>query len=513
MKLKNLNTNNCSPFQFILKWGFFCLLLFVQFISYSQSKRDKLLHIRNADSLVYDVSISKYKKLIGNVLIEHDGTLMRCDSAYVQEDSSYFRGFSNVFVKQGDSIKAYGDEIIYQGNSSDAELIGNARLFKGDSKVYSERLFFNQKAETSYWLNGGKIIQDGSILTSNKGYYNSKSDYFTFRDSVVLIDEDYNIFSDTLGYDPKSKNAEMFGPTTIISEGDTIYTESGYFSNQTQIGRFKTNVKIFSADQHMFADSVYFDQKDSIGHAIGNVRIWDKNENLWIYGEDAFQNHKTKKGLVKGKPLMIQVFEDDSMFMHADTFKVEEIKSHKNIFAYPGVRFFKEDMQGVCDSMHFSFADSLIKMHGDPVLWTESNQLTGDTILMLTYDQEIKNLFINSNSFMIEEIDTTRYNQIKGKRMVGFFKANEITKLDVNGNGETIYWAQDSKNEIIGVNKTECSNIRIRMKDRSIESITFLNKPSSSFSPPKDSSPEKLLLKNFVWKKDLRPKNKEDVLR
>lgn len=497
-----------SPLTSLMCWGFFLFSLLL-----NGQEKDKFIRITNADSLVFDQNNSDYRRLIGNVGIEHDGSTINCDSAYILLDNNYFHGYGNVIIHQGDSITAYGEEVEYDGNNNSGILSQNARLFQSDSKIYSENIYFDQNQSLAYWLGFGKIIREGSILTSKRGYFYSERDYFIFSDSVNIIDQEYQLFSDTLGFDPSTKTADIFGPTTIISNKDTIYSELGEFNSQTQIGTFEKNVEIKSQGQMLYADSVYFNQTDSIGNAVGNVKINDPANNVWIYGEKAFQDYSLNTGLIEGKPLMIQVFEDDSLFLHADTFKIAQKEEHKEIFAFPKVKFFKSDMQGACDSIHFSPNDSLIKMINDPVIWSAKNQITGDTIYIKTYDSEIKNLFVFEHAFMIEEVDSVRFSQIKGKTMTAYFKDGNIHQVVFKGNGETNYWAVDENDLLIGINQTKCSSIKIKMEDSEIRTISFLNNPSSSFSPPLDTLPKDLLLKDFNWQNDKRPRDKEDIFK
>lgn len=489
-------------------WGFFLFSLALK-----GQDQPKFIRITNADSLVFDQSNSDYRRLIGNVGIEHEGSTINCDSAYILLDSNFFHGYGNVVIHQGDSITAYGEEVEYDGNRNSGILSRNARLLQDDSKIYSENIYFDQNQSIAYWLDFGKILREGSTLTSKRGYFYTQKDYFIFSDSLVLVDENYQLYSDTLGYDPNSKIADIFGPTTIISNSDTIYSEFGKFNSESQTGTFEENVEVRSQGQILYADSVYFNQTDSIGDAVGNVKINDPANNVWIYGDKAFQNYAMNTGIIEGEPLMIQVFEEDSLYLHADTFKIAQKENHKEIFAYPQAKFFKSDMQGACDSIHFSPADSLIKMINQPIIWSAKNQITGDTIFIKTYDSELKNLFVFNHAFMIEEVDSVRFSQIKGKTMTAYFRNGEINQVVFKGNGETNYWAVDENDLLIGINQTKCSSIKIKMEESEIRTISFLDKPSSSFSPPLETSPENLLLKGFQWLDSKRPKSKEDIFK
>ena len=62
---------------------------------------------------------------------------------------------------------------------------------------------------------------------------------------------------------------------------------------------------------------------------------------------------------------------------------------YREVKAYYGVRFFRTDAQGVCDSMQFNTKDSVLYMYKDPIVWNAEYQLYGDTIAMFMKDSTI----------------------------------------------------------------------------------------------------------------------------
>ena len=101
----------------------------------------------------------------------------------------------------------------------------------------------------------------------------------------------------------------------------------------------------------------------------------------------------------------------------------------------------KEDLQGVADSMEYRTSDSKIYFYNNPVLWSEGNQMTADSIRLLLKDNSIDKIFMNVNSFVISTDSLLNYNQIKGRKMTAEFKEQKIHRVIVQGNGESIYYA------------------------------------------------------------------------
>jgi hypothetical protein len=138
------------------------------------------------------------------------------------------------------------------------------------------------------------------------------------------------------------------------------------------------------------------------------------------------------------------------------------------------------------------------------------NQLTAEYIEIHTQNSQIKTMYLNKASFIISKADSAKFNQIKGKNMVCHFKDNELYRVDVNGNGQTVYYPPDD-DEVIGVNKIECSDLIIFLKEGKVNTITFLKKPDAVLYPMEQAPINELILKGFQWFEGDRPKTKMDI--
>src|SRR5690606_35200497 len=81
----------------------------------------------------------------------------------------------------------------------------------------------------------------------------------------------------------------------------------------------------------------------------------------------------------------------------------------------------------------------------------------------------------------------------------------------VFGNGETVYYPEEEDGTMIGVNKTVCSNMTIRIDSNKIRSITFYDNPVAVLTPTDDMPAEGIRLAGFKWLDHLRPKTRTDI--
>jgi lipopolysaccharide export system protein LptA len=523
--------------------AFYIIFLFLIPLFLSAQKKTTKIEILNADALEYDETLGKgAKRLIGNVQLKHDDANMFCDSAYFYSNNS-IDAFGNIRVLQGDSLQLYGDSLNYNGNTKIAKLRGNIRLNSPDMSLTSNFLDYDRKKNFAYYFGGGSMVnkKENNTLTSNQGYYYPSSRSFFFKNNVKLTNPEYVMTSDTLQFNEVTEIVFFHGPTTIKAQDNFIYCENGWYNTRKDESKYFKNAYIITGTQRIEGDTLFYNRKKGLGELTCNVLINDTAEKLQIFSDKAFIFEKSDSALITQNALLLQIFTDDTLFLHADTFIIQTIKDTtqtfvpdsaniientfeentdstdtKNddkriLYAFRSVKFYKQDMQGKCDSLVYSFLDSAISMYREPIIWNEENQLTADFIKIRTYDTIVHSLYMINNAFIISEVDSIRYNQIKGKDMTGTFKNNKLNRILVEGNGQSIYYGKDEDNKFIGVNVAESTNILITIGEDKIENITYIGAPQATLHPLYELSQEELILDGFKWHSNIRPRNMFDL--
>jgi lipopolysaccharide export system protein LptA len=458
-----------------------------------------------------DIANGAYR-LIKDVRFDHQGVTMYCDSAYYFGDQNSLDAFSRVHLIQGDTIDLYGDYLHYDGNTRIAQIRNHVRLVGKNTELKTSELEFNVATSTGYYMRHADIKSGENKLKSRKGYYFSRREMYHFMDSVVLVNPEYTITSDTLKYFTRSKLAYFFGPTEIVGDSSYIYCEDGWYNTHTNISMLKEHALVKNKTQTIKGDSLYYERETGYGEGFSNIEISDDEQNIVLRGNHAYIQQKKDSALLTDHALFIYITDkSDSVFIHADTLRAEpDSAGFRQLKAYYGVKLFKEDLQGMCDSLYYSTTDSIIRLFRKPVLWSGANQLSAEYIEIWTRNKQIDQMHMNQLAFMISEEDSGKFNQIKGKTMVSYFRNNEPYKVVVKGNGQTVYYAKD-KDEVVGVNVAQSSNLTIYLKDNKPDDIRFYVKPKGTTYPLKLAPPEELILKDFKWLIQLRPTCKADL--
>lgn len=207
-----------------------------------------------------------------------------------------------------------------------------------------------------------------------------------------------------------------------------------------------------------------------------------------------------------GKALNTVIAQDSIPFNPADTIKTRIIK------AYHNVRVYKSNMQARADSLFYTSSDSTLRWYGKPVLWAEGSQQTGDTIYLKLKDKQLNTSQVLSNAFMVNvNLDSARFNQIKGKQITGFFIDGKLNRMFVDGNAESIYYNREKDSIYTEMNQTVSSRIKIIFKDKEISEIITIKDTEGQRTPIKELK-EDVFLTGFVWKPELRPLSKKEVI-
>lgn len=488
------------------------LVLFTIGVSAQATKKIRLVQ---ADEAVYDKTLGEnVQRILGNAIFEHEGAFMYCDSAHLNNANNSMKAFSKVHIKSSDTLHLYGDSIYYSGETKIAEVFDNVKLIDNKTVLTTDKLLFDRNTGIASYLTGGHIVNEGNTLDSKRGYYHTNSKDFFFKLDVVLVNPDYTMLCDTLEYNTQTKISRFKGPTTIKGEDTDIYAENGWYNTDTDISEFNENARVRNGDQVLTGDSLYYERTNGYGQAFRNIQVIDTVQDVIVYGQYAVYDKSLGYTMITQRPEAHMIDENDTLFMHSDTMRAtfDSAQNTKELYAYYHMKFFKSNLQGMADSLIYSFADSTLRLHKQPVLWTEGNQMTADSIYVTTGKEEIKNLYLYNSAFLVSK-DTTGYNQIKGRKMIGSFFDNELVKIAVVGNAETIYWVREEDGTLTGINKAFSSNMNIRLRDKKIRQITYLEKPNAVLHPEKELSSDDLLLKDFHWWNDQRPLNRFDIFR
>lgn len=450
------------------------------------------------------------------IQFEHEGADLFCDLAIYYQKENKLKAIGNILLQQGDSIQMTSGKINYNGNENLAKAWENVVLTsKSQMTLTTDTLRFNREQQQAYYQDFGTVVDSVNTLTSEIGRYFLETKKLQFLDSVHLKNPDYILDSEQLDYYETSKNAYLYGPSTITGNTYKIYCERGFYDTKVESGYFIKNTRIDYNNRIIRGDSVYFNKAREFASATNNIKVTDTVNNGVIKAHYA-EVFKAKDSVFATKrAVSITLMEQDSLFMHGDTLMVTGKPDHRILRAFRNAKFFKTDLSGKCDSIHADQKTGITQLITNPILWNGPNQMTGDSIHLKSdlKTEKMDSLKVLNNAFIIslDSVSMEGYNQAKGKDLFGKFKDNQLKVIDLIKNTEVIYYMYNDDDELIGIDKTICSAIRITMANNDIEDLTFFTNPDGDIYPETELPENSRKLKGFIWRGDERIFTKDAI--
>ncbi|MCL7763888.1 hypothetical protein MPF19_10710 [Polaribacter sp. Z014] len=494
----------------------FLLLVISSFVSFSQEKRkiEYYAEQQEADEEKYPGATL----LIGNVKMIHDGIILTSQQALYYKDKNFFKAIGNVLIKQGDTITQTSNYTDYDANSMQALSWGNVVLKDPTMTLTTDTLHFDRLNQKLYYRSYATIKDQTNTLKSKNGNFYLADKKFTATTRVTVVNPEHHLESDHLDYYTNSGIAYLYGPSTITNtqNDNRIYCEKGFYNTKTDVSHFVKNAKLYLKERTVEGDSLYYDKRKGFASATNNIQVIDTVQNFITRGNYA-EIFELKDSLyIIKKALAISIIDKDSMFIHGDTILVTGKPDKRIVRIYHNVKIFKSDLQGKCDSIHTNQANGLTRMFKNPVIWSDQNQITGDTIHLLSNveTEKLDSLKVLNNSFIVskDSISKEDFNQIKGRNMFGKFRENKLHLLLVKGNAESVYFNRNEDTQVLEtITKEISSNIEFTLEQGQIETIKYLKKSDGNTYPPSKLPDDVRKLKGFIWREDEQPKKMEDI--
>lgn len=504
-----------------------------------------VLHKQDRDSFMV---------LSGTVHFSKGAMQMYCDSAHYYPTSESMDAFGNVRMQQGDTLFIYADELNYDGLREIAYLYADegkdVRMINRNVRLNTPEFTYDMVDERGYYTNGGVLTDPQNRLVSVEGEYLPATKEANFYIDVHLhrIDgrDTLDIYSDTMYYDTRTRIAEFYSPTEIISGRGTIHTTEGVYdtrNNQAQL--FKHSTVHTDSTSTLTGDTILYDRDRGYGEAFGNVDITDSARQTTLRGAYGYYNRLVDSAFVTGRALAMEYSRGDTLYMHGryiksildidtirttvtdtiappagspDTVQPQIIKREivstdsTHVFtAWPRVRFYRSDMQGLCDSMIFVQRDSTLHLHHHPVVWSDDRQIFGNRIILYLNDSTIDRALLPDFAFTAQHIEDDYYNQLTGKVMEAWFNGGELSRLDVSNSVEAIFYPEENDSTINKMVNLQTANMRGWFEKRALIRMKTWPESNGRVTPLYLAKRSDLLLSKFQWYGTLRPRDSQDI--
>lgn len=480
--------------------------------------------LENADVLSANEAISTdYQVLKGNVRFRRGDMYMFCDSAYFYAETSSLDAFGHVRMTQGDTLWVYSDVLHYYGNQGVAELRHNVRLENRSTTLLTDALDYEINSNVGYYFDGGTIVdnRNNTELSSQYGRYELDTKQAEFSRDVHLVNDRYEMFTELLDYNTQSHIAHITSETLIVSDSNTINTTNGWYNTSADDATLYERALIKAKDgKTLQGDTVYYNRSHNYGEARGNVVITDPSNKVILDGDYGYHDDNAHYSYVTRRARAREFSQKDTIYLHADTLCTlinhvvnDSVNDSVRVLrAFNQVRFYRSDVQGICDSLQLSEADTIINMYRHAVVWNQERQIFGDEINIHLNDSAADWATLPTGGFMAEHLGEIYYDQLSGKKMKAWFEEKELRRLDVDGNVQVIMFPQEKDSTYNKMVNAESSYMRLNLKPKQeVDRITMWPEVSGKVTPLYLARKADMYLPQFHWYDMLRPQSPDDI--
>lgn len=479
------------------------------------------------DTLKYDGTF-EIADLYGNYynparLINRDDTL---ESEIVSYDMKQELGYYTTrgILYSGDN-RLESDEGEYSPASKDANFYGNVILISkrpdDTLTLVNDSLYYNTETNLAMFFVPTVITNKDGRIDSREGMYNTRTDKAElFEHSVVTTSRGSTLEGDTLFYNRKKGIGEAWGNMALIdtvkqsqlngdygfydefadsafvtgravakeySEGDTLFVHGRYL---TSVRRINILSRVIAVDTVYSTAQAITTHPDSLAFS-GLVDTIDIRYNITQIADTS------------------QTFEEP---IYTLIERREEYQDSTHIIsAWPRVRMFRSDIQGLCDSLVFTQSDSLVRMYHHPIVWNEDRQIFGNLIELHVNDSTVESATLPDFGFMAQHIEDQFYNQLTGKVMKAWFENGSLHRTLIEGSVEGIVYPEENDSTINKLVNFQTANLEGFFDGQVMKRMKLWSQTTGEAIPLYLAKYTDLHLPQFKWYEGLRPTSPADI--
>lgn len=497
--------------------------------------------------VLYKSERDSFMVVAGQVVFTKGPMVMRCDSAHYFPSVESFEAFGNVSMQQGDTLFVYADELNYIGPDEIAYLYADpgkkVRLINRDVMLQTDVFTYDLRTDVGYYNVGGVLTDKQNRLESLEGEYIPSTKDANFYIGVHLNSlsekDTLDIFTDSLFYNTATHFAELYSPSEVVNARGTIFTTDGFYDTDADTAALYRRSRVVTPEgRSVVADTIYYNRPLGTSRCYGAMDMVDSARSVQLLADYGFFNQRIDSTFATGRLLIKEYSQADTLFLHgrqlnahrvfdtimspavaADTLtdtpareaSIERVDTLHVADIWPRVRFYRSDMQGICDSLRFTEADSTVRMYVSPVVWSENRQIFGNLIELHFNDSTIDRARLPQFGFSSERIVEDFYNQISGKEMTAYFVDGHLNSLDISGNVEIIMFPEEKDSTVNKMVTAESSFLRATFVDGAAETIKMWPETTGRATPLFLVRRSQVFLPKFKIYNGVRPLSPTDV--
>lgn len=467
---------------------------------------EKLLH---TNELTYDLNTKIAYFDTGGTIVEASN-IIKSREGYYYSRLKEAKLIGNVSFH--DSTKTmYTDSILYSSSRRQLNFISPTTIFGDSTEIYCESGIYRLNENKGILSQNIKVTShDGTIITSAILKVDDNIGEYTFLIYPKIEQTHAHAHADTIIYYSKDKYIDLIGHASYQNESESLTAPIIRYGLATQQFESLGRARVVNDQNQIEANQIKEDSSHTT-HLHGNVSILDISQGITLLSDHAIKTAQTMKAFSEGdQPLMIYAMDQDSLYLKGDT--LEMVHLHEGTdsmiqyyLASQHVQLLKGNVRGKAQKFVYNKVDSIITMSQSPVLWSDSLQLSADTIILYISGQQIQQIDLIGNAFVLSPEEGGHLNQIKAEKILNYLLDGDINLSKAIQNSEMLYLLRNN-GKYEGINITKSKTMIFNFVDGELDRFTTEDQQDSNIYEYQSSMDIKqYYLGGYVWRIDELP--------
>ena len=477
--------------------------------------------------------------------------IVQGDTITVKSDTMYYYGNTRLANLRGRvtmkdrKMTLTTTQLDYDMAMGVAHYPNKGRTVDRENILTSQEGFYDTRTKQFTFRQNVRLVNPQYVLTADNLLYNSLTKIADFQGPTKIVNKDGILVATQGQYNTVTRISNFQQRATVETPKYTITGDSLYYDNATDLGIARGNVIMIAKEDKTIITGNHsrYNGKLGISRITGNAvvrNVISDRDTLFMRADTLFSYDTPRMEVSRVDSPRSGTA--NAMPSTPGKKPVRKLIGNKNVVVY------KSDLQSRCDSLVYDVADSTIYFFKKPIVWSQQYQLEADSMTAKMKHNRIDRMFLKTRSFVIARDTLQNFNQIKGRQITAYFETRidtvramattmpkkgvvpkntqirptsapalsttapvsrrQRTVLDrviVEGNGQSIYFAVDDKNKLVGMNRVESSRMNIDFDDSKVGQIRFYGQPDAQFVPPQEISGPKKELDGFRWRTEDKP--------
>lgn len=421
-------------------------------------------------------------------------------------------------------------------------------------RLITEELDYNTDTHIAEICTPTRIEGANDTILTSQGWYDTRTDHaqLTARSTIIHRDSSMNVITlegDSIIYDKATRvsRAYMFRDPSRLRTPMVLTDTARKMTLVGEYGEYNDSIRSALSTgypllmEYSRPDTLFL-RADTILTFVTEILSWPDSlaAPLSAASRRRLEGYRSLQAIADAMPVLLKLLPDDirmpgcrndiadkAVAESTDTFPFGVVdslniqpgydrlgrdsdlmvpKEYHEARAWGRARFFNKDLQGIADTLIFREVDSILNMIRKPVVWSGERQVYGNRIDVHFNDSAADWALLPESGMVAEHLEEDFYNQMSGSRLKAYFEGEEMKRLEVDGNVETIFLPQENDSSFNKLVHAESSYLTVDMDGKEMKHLKMWPEVSGTVTPLFDVRKSSQYLHGFRWLEALRPR-------